>query len=98
MEALERAGALDEMLEAAGALGVQEALIESVVEVLHRAVVPRFARRDEDGRDPPMQAHPHDLAKAGRREEWAPLSRAAGAPAARGAPSFDAEDVASAVG
>ena len=50
VEALERAGALAEMLKAREALLAEEALVERVVEVLDRAVAPRFASRDEDGR------------------------------------------------
>lgn len=66
VEALERERALDEMGQSVEALLAEEALLEGVVEVLDRAVAPRFAWRDEHERDLLMQADPGDLSQAGR--------------------------------
>jgi len=69
VEALERARALGQVLDAGEALLAEETLVECVVEALDGAVAPRLAGWDEHGRGALAQAHARDLAESGRRHE-----------------------------
>src|SRR5205807_5051838 len=68
-EALERAGAFGQVLDAGEPLLAEDALLEGVVEVLDGAVAPRLAGRDEHRGGVLPKAHAHDLPQPGRGAE-----------------------------